>query len=354
MADRGRDLSKIAALSRQLCYHCAMFSTRQCWATFGCVVSVCVSMSIPCANAQQNEPTVPTGRDAARHVFEEGERAFEAHDYVLAARAFEQAYRAAPHHAPVWNAARSWDRAGEWARAANAYAKYLRLAPADAPDRNAATEALETLGAKLGRIEIHAPGIDIVRVDDALIEERSVYVYSGMHVIEGQTQEGPIRRTENVEVGSIRSVALVDEEKRDAPETPTNPPLVAQTAGSVPPLPGSKVISAPNRGSNWFGPVTIVTGALTVVSAGLLLWSGLDTLAARNEFDALPTAGKLATGKDKQLRTNLLVGSTVTTAVATGVFFSLWKRKESTLQAKMSIVPPVMGLPTQVVVMGSF
>ncbi|HRI63606.1 MAG TPA: hypothetical protein PK156_05195, partial [Polyangium sp.] len=186
-----------------------MFWTWRKCATIALVVGGGVSTSLPFANAQQNEPVAPTDRDEARHVFEEGKRAFEAHDYVLAAKAFEQAYRTAPHHAPLWNAARSWERAGEWARAANTYAKYLRVSPADAPDRNAATTTLETLAAKLGRIEIHAPGVDIVRVDDLVVDERSVYVYPGMHVVEGKTGDDTIRRTENVEIGSTRSVVLV-------------------------------------------------------------------------------------------------------------------------------------------------
>ena len=44
-------------------------------------------------------------RTAAKE-FAAGERAFSAGDYRRAAESFEAAYRASPHHAPLWNAAR--------------------------------------------------------------------------------------------------------------------------------------------------------------------------------------------------------------------------------------------------------
>jgi hypothetical protein len=85
-----------------------------------------------------------------------------------------------------------------------------------------------------------------------------------------------------------------------------------------------------------------------------VLWSGMDTLSAREEFDATPTADKLATGKDKQLRTNLLLGATIASGMATGVFLSLWKWNGSTISSAVTVLPPVMGIPTQISVTGSF
>ena len=46
-------------------------------------------------------------RSAARF-FAEGQKAFSAGDYPRAGEQFEAAYKERPHHAPLWNAARSW------------------------------------------------------------------------------------------------------------------------------------------------------------------------------------------------------------------------------------------------------
>ena len=67
---------------------------------------------------------------AAAKEFAAGERAFSAGDYRRAAESFEAAYRASPHHAPLWNAARSCLRSGQDVRAANLLERYLRIAPA--------------------------------------------------------------------------------------------------------------------------------------------------------------------------------------------------------------------------------
>lgn len=320
----------------------------------GFAFGVWASNTIPCAHAQQSEANADERRDSARHHFEQGERAYEAHDYVLAAKAFDQAYRIVPHHASLWNCARSWERAREYARAANAYAKYLRDAPADAPDRDAATTALATLAEMLGRIDVHAAEMEIIRVDDELLEGTSVYVNPGTHIIEGQTGESKTRRTEVIERGTVRSVALIIEKKKDVVEVPLVVPIVKASSNALPVQSAPFSTLGPNRTTNYYGPASIVAGGMTVVSASLLLWSGLDTLAARNDFDAAPTADKLAAGKDKQLRTNLFVGSTVTLGITTGVLFSLWKWKGSKSNSALIMLPPVWGLPAQLVATGSF
>jgi tetratricopeptide (TPR) repeat protein len=330
-----------------------MYFARRCVATIG--VILCASSAISSANGQEAEAQSTERRGAARSYFEQGERAYEARDYVLAAKAFDEAYRAMPHYAPLWNAARSWERAGEQTRAANAYAKYLRSAPADAPDRDAAMAALGALAERLGRIEVYAAEIDVVRIDDEVLDGTSVYVHPGMHVVEGQSKDTKIRRTDMIEAGTVRSVALVEDNKMDEIDSSISAPVVKELAR--PPrksTASSPMIFAPNRGPVWFGPAAIVAGGMTIASASLVLWSGMDTLSARKEFDAAPTADKLAAGKDKQLRTNLLLGATIASGMATGVFLSLWKWNGSTKSSALTVLPPVMGLPTQIVFAGSF
>ena len=74
--------------------------------------------------------------------------------------------------------------------------------------------------------------------------------------------------------------------------------------------------------------VVAVAGGITAVTAGFLVWSGVDTLNQRSTFDAAPTQANLDTGKSDQLRTNVLLGVTLGLAVVTGVvaiFFVDWK-----------------------------
>jgi hypothetical protein len=343
-------------MSTRLWYHRGMYVARSCVASAFFAVIVLAPCTIPYANAQEAETISSEQRDAARHSFVRGEVAYEAGDFALAANSFEEAYRHAPHYAPLWNAARSWERAGEQTRAANLYAKYLRSAPADAPDRDAATAALAALAEKLGRIEVYATGVDIVRIDDEVLDGMNVYVHPGMHVIEGQTGDTKIRRTEMVEAGTVRSVALVEE----PPIIATGTPAADSMPNPVPPKPKAisstppTSVSSANRSYGWLGPAAIVAGGVTVAAASLVLWSGMDTLSARKKFDAAPTDDKLAVGLDKQLRTNVLLGGAIGSGVVTAALISLWKWNGSTPKSAASVSLPIAGSPMQVVFTGSF
>src|ERR1700722_20008120 len=131
------------------------------------------------AYAQSTAPPSPTAearKDAARR-YAEGTRAFDARDFTRAGEAFDAAYALAPHPDALWNSARAWHSAGELARAANLYARYLREARRDAPDRPGALAAQKQLASRLGRIEIHpGEGVQNVRVDDVPVEGTVVYV----------------------------------------------------------------------------------------------------------------------------------------------------------------------------------
>jgi hypothetical protein len=352
MAEHLVVLQRDAAILAQMCYSPGMHFAPRFLAAFSFALIVGVANGIPCAYAQPDDTIEIERRNAARQLFEKGEQAYQEHDYVLAAKAFDDAFRIAPHHAALWNGARSWHRAGEKTRAANGYAKYLKLAPADAPDRDEAIAALATLAAQLGRLDIFAEGFEIIRVNDEVVEGNSIYVNPGVHVIEGQTGDKRIKRTQDIEAGVVRSVALVEEEPAPKSEpSPTLAPMTRQPRS----LPSVTPANLPiKRSSNWFGPVAIVAGGATITTASLLVWSGIDTLSAREKFDADPTTENLAAGRDKQLRTNIFLGATVTSAIATGIFGSLWRWNGSGTNSAVTVLPPAFGLPMQVVATGRF
>jgi hypothetical protein len=290
----------------------------------------------------------PVGREAATRAFEEAERAFEAGDFVRAGGAFEEAHRALPHPAPLWNAARSWQKAGEIARAATLYARYLREAPPDAPDRDAALSAIALLAPRLGRIEVYAPDVEDLRIDDRPLAEPVVYVNPGTHVLQGRANGRLLRRTEVLEAGSVRSAALVAE----PPPAPLSPlPKKA-------PAPRRPAVMTPKPAPTapWLLPaLTISGGAATLAMTSATVWSGMDTLAARREFDANPTQDRLDMGRDKQLRTNALLGVSLGMGALTAAAASVWIFGASGGgRTQVALALPVRGGPAMATLGGSF
>jgi hypothetical protein len=253
-------------------------------------------------------------RKAASIAFRDADRAYRAGDYRHAAEAYHEAYVRAPHYAPLWNEARAWEKASEVERAANVYAKYLREAPANAPDRNRATAALDRLAKKLARLDIHAAsGLVDVKVDGAAIEDVSVYVVPGAHVVEARDGDAVVRQSPSVEAGSITSVALL------AAPKPSN-----AAVATLPPAP------APSR--TWSPVVVYFGGAVTAITAGLAIWSGFDTLSQKTTFNAAPTQDNLDSGRSKESRTNVIVGASAGVGVftlAAAVFLVDWHATSS-------------------------
>jgi hypothetical protein len=66
---------------------------------------------------------------------------------------------------------------------------------------------------------------------------------------------------------------------------------------------------------------------LTVIAAGALTWSGLDTLNARDDYEENPTRDGYEDGVDRQRRTNILAGVTAGLGAMTlgiGLFATDW------------------------------
>ncbi len=281
----------------------------------GCLAFAFVFAFAPAVLAQESDDD----RKAAATLFTEGQKAYREGDFRHAAEAFESAYKKAPRLAPLWNAARAWDKGGEPAHAANLYASYLRKAPPNAPDRNSATRSLRDLEAKLAKLEVHAAGFTELKVDGTaiVVEDQNpsslvVYVTPGSHLIEGQHEGKAAQEHPVAMAGTSTSVVLLA--KSDA--TPTPQPL-------PPPPPLEERVH-----SGWSPIVAIVGGGLTVVAGGFLIWSGIDTMNQRSTFDAAPTQANLDTGRSDETRTNVLIGVTAGLGVLTALVAILlvdWK-----------------------------
>jgi hypothetical protein len=272
--------------------------------------TVAVAQPPPAASATAIA-TADDRKQAARE-FADGDRAFKEGDYRQAAEAYERAYQRVPHHSALWNAARSWHRAGELAKAANLYARYLREAPPGARDRNNAQKALNELSNKLARLEIHATDVADVKLDGAPLALSSVFVTPGEHVLEGRTHEDRVvRQAQTVETGDVVSVALVPPAVAVAPS-----PSVVATAPQQQPRAGG---AAPSTRRGWSPIVVYFEGAVTLALAGITVWSGIDTLQQKDAFDRSPTPDNLDVGRQKQTRTNLLIGASAAAGAVTAL-----------------------------------
>src|SRR5688572_13971615 len=111
------------------------------------------------------DPESGNAKELARQRFREAFEAFEDGRYSAAASLFEAADRLAPHASITYNAATSWDQAGEAARAATTYEAALELESLDAGRRQEAEERLGILKAGLGKVHIKQPLGAFITVD---------------------------------------------------------------------------------------------------------------------------------------------------------------------------------------------
>lgn len=262
--------------------------------------------------ARAAEPALevdPASKKKAAKKFREGERAYQRHDYPKAAAAFEEAYAIAPHPAALFNAARAYQKAGELTRAANLTARYLQSADESEKRRAQANALLSELTPKLGRIEVTAESAEDVSIDDAPVELETTFVDPGDHVVSGVFDGERVERKMEVVAGSLARVIL----EPPAPE-PDVPP---QPYGEGHDEAAQKDAPASRKG---LPPTVVYVGAgATAFFAGLTIWSGLDTNAAREDYDQNPTQQGLDEGEAKQSRTNLFLGVTAVLGVGTGV-----------------------------------
>jgi hypothetical protein len=244
----------------------------------------------------------------AAKAFAEGQAAFEAGDFRRAAGLFEAAYAAKPHHSALWNAAKSWQRAGEDLTAVNLLERYLKEAPTDAANRAEANAALAAIEKRVGRIQLQVLNVTEPKLDNAEVKEGLAYVAPGEHTLTADDAGKPVRKVVAVKAGEIVSVTLSPPPKEEKPKV-----IIVEKP-------------APSRGlSPWF---VVGGGILTAGAGAATVFFGLDAVKKRDEFVADDTnADKFDAGNAAQLRTNIALGATIGLAVITtavAVFFTNW------------------------------
>lgn len=271
---------------------------------------------------------------AAAAAFQEGQRLQLSQEYARAAEMFELADAAAPSPAALRSAIRSHQAAGQRARAASLSLRAQARDAADAQSVSLAASTLASLAPALARLQVQCAPACTLTLDRRAVaaqpsELQSFFVEPGTRVLEVSWGPGRSRsRSLNATAGQTLDLTL------EAPaEAPPGPPAtpVAAVAAVAPVAPvASPMVASPagDPASQGLSPRVFAVGAgLTAVSAGLLVWSGLDTLAARDAYVQSPSEAGYNHGVALELRTNALVVSTAVfgvSAAVVGVLFTRW------------------------------
>ncbi len=300
----------------------------------GAQAGVAVGTSTWSASAQPAAASAPDkeARQRAKARFKDGETLFQKHDYEGAARAFEDAQALAPHPSVLLNAINAHVMAGHTARAATLSAQLVADSRADEKSREEARGRLAELRAKVGRLDLRGAQVQSLSVDGTRAEPGEMFVEPGDHRIEAEVSGRKVERRVTVVAGSSEQILL------DTPASATTTTTTATTTATVAPPP-------PTSGGKGLSPtVTYVGIGLTAILGGITVWSGLDTLSAKRDFDDKPvkTQADKDDGLAKQTRTNVLIGATAVLGVATlgvALFATSWRRDDGREAAWLKVGP---------------
>jgi hypothetical protein len=286
---------------------------------------VCVSPAL--ALAQEDV-------QAASVAYAEAQRAQLRGDYPRAAELFEIADQAAASPVALRSAIRNREAAGQEARAASLALRALARYPDDRETRTFADATIDRLAPRLIRVRVNCDQACAITVDGGTVAPSAglvteFFVNDGPHTLEARwASRDPVTRPVS---GSVGQTVLVDIQA--PPERPQSAQPPAATAAAVPVLSSSEPPpptsdAPPPAASKGLSPAFFWVGTgLTVVAGGVLTWSALDTLSARDDFEENPTREGYDDGVDRQRRTNILAGVTAGLGVVTigiGLFATDW------------------------------
>lgn len=264
---------------------------------------------------------------SAAEEFDAGRKAYRAGDFAEAGRSFEAAYVDAPNPEALRSAIVARQKAKQLARAATLVAHGERAHPGDATLAGASKEVLAAARPAVGTfVAVCTPKCALV-VDGQLgsiVDDTTVTVYldPGPHKVKVEWSDGgSLAFDVDATPGSERTETV----ERPAPPPAPPPPVVAPPPKAVapPPQPEPEPARKPlPKGIFVLGVgLTVAAGAGTIVS-GVLTLSSPGKDAVKRDCAGLGTdCATYQKGQNAELRTNVLLGSTIglaaiTTAVA--------------------------------------
>lgn len=184
------------------------------------------------APSQEEILASPEVLEKAKQHFRQGIAFADAGNCDAAIVEFEAAYKIIPRPNALYNIAQCEERLFRYDLAIANYERYLKEAPADAPDRPAVEAALKTLGNLLGVVHVKSNVKAEVWIDDRLggTAPGDVYVPAGGHTLELRAEGYIPKRTEVRLVGREEVTISIEIEKA---QTTVN---VTETTGISPTL----------------------------------------------------------------------------------------------------------------------
>ena len=243
-------------------------------------------------------PSDNSDREAARVATKQAAAAFNLGHYDEAASLYEEAYRLVPDPILLYNLGQSYRQANQLDKALIAYRSYLRTAPDDAPNRAKVKQWVSELE---WTSDIQAK---------AAAQKAAQKEQPPTPAVPAPVVPAPV-------VPQPPEPQILQEQVPPPPSTPTRSDLVSQ----APKVEEPRSSSSWKKWAPWVGVgITAALGVATTVEG----------FSARSSFsDLQQTCGKTKTCTDSQVNgvrskttvTNVLLGLTAASAVATGVAF---------------------------------
>jgi hypothetical protein len=282
---------------------------------------------------------IPSAADLriAAERFDEGRNAFRVGAFAEAAEQFEAADARAPSASALGLAMRSRAEAGQAARAATLAELVLRRHPDDADLAEKAKSIVEAAAGTCGRVSVECqPDCDLV-VDEKLIHGRAtgywtLYLDPGPHAVVANWSQDRVGIEQIiVTAGTVSALKFKPAEPERSLATATRP------NASIEPVDRRSSAADTQSKLKKLPPTIFWIGVgATVAMGGASIWSGIDTLknpgpaAVRDQCAGLGESCALyRQGQRSELRTNVLIGTTIVLAAATavtGIFFTDFSR----------------------------
>jgi hypothetical protein len=281
--------------------------------------------------------------NGAAKAFSQAQEAMLSGDIARAADLYELADELSPSAPALRNATRARYAAGHLAMAATNAATLLRRYPSDKESREIADAILAKLAPQLAQLDVTCSTPCTLLLDGKVVvsvasQQHSLFSQPGGRSVTAVFEDD--RKTTD----QISALANHITKVRFEPKPVAPRPVAAAPVGEArrptdgearrPTDSGSRVTrqasQAPHGLSRWWvvggGAVTLGLGVATTIS-------GLATLSTRDQIRDAVAAGNSASaqmlyadGRDQQTRTNVLLGVTIASGVATGVLavFANW------------------------------
>jgi hypothetical protein len=274
-------------------------------------------------------------RTKAADAYDQGTSAYLSERYELAAHWFERAYRLVPTSTALLQAVRAHHKAGNSIRAANLALRLQDEYPSDGRSQQIADAVIGAVKPTSVLVKAECEKACTLEVDGALVQHPTFFVTPAVeHSLKAAFDSGETSTFVQGAAGTLKKVALA------APAPP--PP---------PPVPRWAFFSSLGA--------TVALGAVTA-------WSGIDANKGVSAYESAaqsasspginsngsPTPQEqaqslLEEGRQKERRTNILIGVTAGMAVTTAVLgvFTNWKGESRDAASKR--IEPSIGVSTK-------